>query len=78
MTRRIQATDDRVVEPESAQLIYDRLGARHKALHWVESQRHGILHEDLGGAQQMVIDAVERLAATSVTRWRASPSEARA
>jgi esterase/lipase len=51
----LQAIDDPVVDPESARLIHDAIASAEKTLHMIPSQRHGILHEDIEGAQSIVI-----------------------
>jgi hypothetical protein len=58
----IQGTDDPIVDPASARLIHDRIGSKEKALHMIPSQRHGILHEDIAGTQQLVFSVVSTLA----------------
>ena len=58
----IQGTDDPIVDPASARLIYDRIGSAEKSLHMVPSQRHSILHEDIAGTQALVISLLGTLA----------------
>jgi esterase/lipase len=57
----IQATDDQVVDPDSANTIYDLLKTEDKRLFWVESKRHGILHEDIGETHQHIIELLSYL-----------------
>jgi esterase/lipase len=57
----IQGTDDPVVEPQSAQLIVERLGSQDKTLTMVASNRHGILNEDVGGTQGTVLAFLDAL-----------------
>ena len=57
----LQGNADNVVEPESAQIIFRKLKSTAKALHMVHSNRHGILCEDAGAAQELVMDFLERL-----------------
>ena len=52
----IQATADRVVDPKSADIVFESVATEHKELHWIDSNRHGILNEDIGETQQVVID----------------------
>lgn len=61
----IQGTDDPVVEPESAQLIHERLGTSRKNLFTVPSRRHGILYEDIGGTQERVISFLADLCSSN-------------
>ena len=60
--RIIHGSDDPIVDPESARLIYDGLGSRGKTLHMVASRRHGILNEDIGGTQELVASFIASLA----------------
>ena len=57
----IQGDGDAVVDPASAQLIYDKLEVDRKALHWVPSKRHGILYEDIGATRQLALDFLAAL-----------------
>lgn len=58
----IQAEDDPIVDPSSARFIHDCIGSAQKSLHMVPSQRHGILHENVAGTQELVISLVGSLA----------------
>lgn len=58
----IQGAGDRVIDPKSAHLIIDKIGSKEKSLHMIPSERHGILSEDVGGTQDLVIDFVQSLA----------------
>jgi esterase/lipase len=51
----IQGTDDPIVEPKSAELIYMRLGTSQKKILPVPATRHGILYEDIDGTQDRII-----------------------
>jgi esterase/lipase len=62
----VQGTDDPIVDPASAQLLFDRIGSSEKSLHMIPSQRHGILHEDIVGTQALVASLLSRMV-TSVT-----------
>ncbi|HER25473.1 MAG TPA: alpha/beta fold hydrolase [Rhodospirillales bacterium] len=57
----IQGNEDPVVEPESARIIYNDLTTADKALHWIPSDRHGILNEDIGETQKLLLNFIERL-----------------
>jgi esterase/lipase len=61
----VQGDGDHVVDPQSATMIYDRIAAHWKELHWVESERHGILNEDVGPTHERVLNFLERLDAGS-------------
>ena len=45
--RLIQATGDQVVDPISASIAYDLIKSDDKDLRWIESERHGILNENV-------------------------------
>ena len=51
----LQGDKDPVVMPESAERIIAALGSKDKKLHWIAARRHGILREDIGGTQDIVI-----------------------
>ena len=57
----IQALSDRVVDPKSATIVHKKASSTVKELHWVESERHGILNEDIGETRKWVIEFLERL-----------------
>ena len=59
----IQGDGDGVVDPQSADLIHRKLGSRDKQRIWVNASRHGILNENIGGAQEIVLTFLERLCA---------------
>lgn len=61
----IQGTDDPVVEPKSAELVHKKLGMSQKNLIMVSSTRHGILYEDIGDTQQMIISFLSSLSSTA-------------
>lgn len=58
-TLAIYADHDPVVASESAQLLFKKLGAKHKRLEIVSANRHGILMENLGNTWG-IIDAFIR------------------
>ncbi len=57
----IQADEDIVVDPRSAQIIYDKISSEDKELVMIASSHHGILHDDTGGTQDQVISFLSRL-----------------
>lgn len=57
----IQANEDTVVDPRSAQIIYDKIRSKDKELFFVQSKCHGILHDDIDGTQDQVISFLDRL-----------------
>ncbi len=61
----VQGTEDWVVAPASAEYLHTRLGSAHKRLVWVESKRHGIVCDDIGGTHDALLEFVGRLEAGS-------------
>ena len=61
----IQGTDDPVVEPKSVELIHKELGTSQKTLVMLPSARHGILYEDIGGTQQMIVSFLATLSSNA-------------
>ena len=57
----VQGNEDPVVEPESGRIIYNELATSDKSLHWVPSDRHGILNEDIGETRKLLSNFIERL-----------------
>jgi len=57
----LQGTDDPVVEPDSARQIFEKLAATDKTLHWIHSDRHGILNENIGNTWHLLTDFVDRV-----------------
>ena len=51
----VQGSNDPIVDPESAKIIYDRIGSSDKRLHIVNSDRHSILFEDIDNTQATII-----------------------
>ncbi len=58
----IHASQDPVAKPESAHIIAARIGSMEKTLHIIESDRHGILHENIGGVQELIVERLGRFA----------------
>ena len=58
----LQGSHDPVVNPASAHTIESRVGAVQKALHMIPSDRHGILYENIGGVQDLIIARLARIA----------------
>ncbi len=56
----LQGSDDPIVVPDSAEHIYGRLQHSEKTLKVVTSTRHGILKENIGDSQQIVLDFVNK------------------
>lgn len=62
-----QGTDDPVVDPKSAHLIYERIGGNEKWLHWLKSDRHGVLNDDTDGCQEKLACFISSLESASET-----------
>ncbi|WP_419799818.1 alpha/beta hydrolase [Terasakiella sp.] len=60
-TRLIQGDQEKVVKPESARLIRDKMAGTTPELIMVPSTRHGIVTEDIGGTRQHIMDFVNRI-----------------
>jgi len=57
----IQADQDPVVQPESANIIIEKLASRDKRLEMIQSTRHGTLYEDIGDTRKLILDYLEGL-----------------
>lgn len=57
----LQGSEDKVVDPISGELIFDKIAAAKKELHWIASERHGILYEDIGETRRRLLSFVEAL-----------------
>ena len=64
----VQSTADHVVDPASATLAYDLLTSEHKEIHWIESERHGIVNEAVGNTHEVLLKFVADAAARSLNR----------
>jgi esterase/lipase len=56
----LHGNDDPVAVPDSAEHIYDSLPHPDKAVKIVTSSRHGILKEDIGDTQQLILDFIKK------------------
>ncbi len=63
----VQGTEDRVVDPKSAEIIMKGLGSEKKTLHMIDAERHGILNENICDCQETVISFVDSLSASDRT-----------
>ncbi len=52
----LQGNNDPTVDPQSASIINTKLGTANKAFTIVESDRHGILYDDIDHTQKKIID----------------------
>ncbi len=57
----LQGDEDHVVDPQSAQQVFERIGSVDKSLHWVPTRRHGIVNENIGETHQRIVTFVSRL-----------------
>lgn len=58
----VQGSHDPVVDPASARVIEARVGSVEKSLHMITSERHGILHDDIEGVQDLIMARLARFA----------------
>ncbi len=63
----VHGTEDRVVDPKSAEIIMKGLGSEKKTLHMIDAERHGILNENICDCQETVISFVDSLSAADRT-----------
>jgi alpha-beta hydrolase superfamily lysophospholipase len=59
----VQATDDPIVDPQSAQLIQSQVAAMKKSLYMISSTSHDILLENVGDTQALVVSLLDAMAA---------------
>ena len=52
----LQGKQDPIVDPSSAEVIFEKIASQKKWLHWIESERHGILHEDIDGTCERLME----------------------
>ena len=57
----VQGTEDRVVDPKSAEIILRELGSERKTVHMVNAKRHGILNENANDCQETVMSFLSSL-----------------
>lgn len=66
----IQGDEDPVVVPDSAHRVHDKISSKLKRLEFVQSQRHGILNENIDNTQGMIIQYLKALEANQPTPAR--------
>ncbi len=57
----IQGDEDAIVDPRSTQIVYDKISSEDKDLLMIPTKRHGILHDDIEGTQDQVIQFIKRM-----------------
>jgi len=57
----LQADQDPVVDPESANIVMEKLGSSDKRLEIISSKRHGTLYEDIGDTRKLILDFLRSL-----------------
>jgi esterase/lipase len=57
----LQGDQDKVVNPESASIVMEKLGSEEKRLEMIASDRHGILYGDIGNTRKQIIDYLNNL-----------------
>lgn len=55
----LQATDDPVVNPKAAKIIYDSLSSKEKVLHMIKTDRHGIIYDNVGETHKLLIEFIK-------------------
>ncbi len=63
----LHGSNDPFADPTSASLIHERLGSTDKRLHMVKSDRHAILHENIGQTQEIIIARLAEISMLQVT-----------
>ena len=78
----IQGLEDPVVDAKSAQIIFDNVSTDNKQLHWIDTDRHGILSGDIGGCREHVLAFIRSLEsaarAEEIRHWKAEAAKAQA
>ena len=54
----LQSTGDPVVNPKAADIIHNTLTSKDKEIHILDSDRHGIIYDDVGETHKILIDFV--------------------
>ncbi len=57
----LQGDQDKVVNPESATIVMDKLGSEDKSLEMIASDHHGILYGDIGNTRKLIIEYLDNL-----------------
>ncbi|MFT7433829.1 MAG: esterase/lipase/1-acyl-sn-glycerol-3-phosphate acyltransferase [Alphaproteobacteria bacterium] len=55
----IQGTGDPIVNPKAANKIYSALHSKDKTIHMVETDRHGLIYDNVGETHKLLLDFVE-------------------
>jgi esterase/lipase len=55
----LQGIDDPVVNPKAAHLIYKALSSHQKIVHMINTDRHGIIYDNVGETHKLLIDFVK-------------------
>ena len=61
----IQGTDDPIVDPISAEIIYKKLDTNKTRLVKVAAERHGILYDDIGSTQEKIVSFLADLCSSN-------------
>ncbi|MGR8981742.1 MAG: alpha/beta fold hydrolase [Gammaproteobacteria bacterium] len=59
-TQVLYADQDPIVSPESAETVFEKLGAAQKELHPIKTEKHGILMENIGNIWAVIDDFLRR------------------
>ncbi len=63
----LQGDNDPVVDPQSAQLILEKIGSRDKELVLIPAARHGILNENIGQTRTAIHQFLDRVFSTDAS-----------
>ncbi len=63
----VYGDEDPIVSAKGAPIIMDKLGSKHKQIQAIESQRHGILMENINGTWGVIDGFLNELSAVNVT-----------
>lgn len=55
----LQGIDDPVVNPKSAKMIYKALTSNEKVVHMIETDKHGIIYDNVGETHKLLIDFIK-------------------
>ena len=55
----IQATEDPVVNPKAANILFKKLNIKEKVVHMIDTARHGIIYDNIGETHKLLIQFVK-------------------
>lgn len=57
----IQATDDPDITQDSAEKIFQGIASKDKQLHWIDSNRHMLITDNIGETHQVLMDFIDNI-----------------